>query len=284
MSKAPRKKTRGAQPAALPADVAVPDVVIAPMAEGEATQREGIDRFSLSGTLAVPVRGKRAERIARELEDEIIARGWPVGEVLGSEADFIERLGISRSVFREAVRLLEHHDVARMRRGPGGGLVVTAPQPLAAGRVMALTLEYMGATVEDLLEARSALELKAVELASARINEEGVRLLRQACADEARAQAAEGSLGNHDIHRVIAQLSGNPAFVVILEVLTRLTDDALPGGPPAPMMASQVRHAHDKIAEAIISRDAALARHRMQAHLEAMAMWLASKPDSRRPS
>jgi DNA-binding FadR family transcriptional regulator len=121
----------------------------------------------LSGSIAVPKKGKRAEIIARELEDEIIAKGWPVGEVLGSESEFIERLGISRSVFREAVRLLEHHYVASIRRGPGGALVVTAPQPLATARVMALTLEYMGATAEDLFEARSALELKCVELASA---------------------------------------------------------------------------------------------------------------------
>jgi DNA-binding FadR family transcriptional regulator len=249
----------------------------------QAAGREEPQQPSLSGSLDVPVRSKRAEQIARELEDEIIARGWPVGEVLGSEAEFIERLGISRSVFREAVRLLEHHDVATMRRGPGGGLVVTAPQPLAAVRVMALTLEYMGATVEDLLEARSALELKCVEIASERIDEEGVRLLRQACADEAQLQAGEGSLGTHDIHRVIAQLSGNPAFVVFLEVLTKLTTDAMPGGPPAPMMISQVRHAHDKIAEAVISRDTALARHRMQAHLEAMAIWLASSKSGSSP-
>ena len=229
----------------------------------------------LSGSPETRSSGKLAERIARDLEDEIIAQGWPIGRVLGSEAGLVERLGISRSVFREALRLLEHHHVATMRRGPGGGLTVTAPQPLAAARVMALTLEYMGARVEDLLEARSALELKFVELASARIDEDGIRLLRQTCADEAQSQEADNTLGTHDIHRVIAQLSGNPAFVVFLEVLTALTSHAMPGGPAEPIMTSQVRRAHDKIAEAIIARDTALARYRTQAHLEAMVKWLA---------
>jgi DNA-binding FadR family transcriptional regulator len=234
----------------------------------------------LSGSLATRSNGKLAEMIARKLEDEIIAQGWPIGKVLGSEAELVERLGISRSVFREAVRLLEHHCVATMRRGPGGGLVVTAPEPLAAARVMALTLEYMGARVEDLLEARSALELKFVELASVRIDEDGIGLLRQTCADEARSQESGEILGTHDIHRVIAQLSGNPAFVVFLEVLTKLTGHATSGGTVEPMLVSQIRHAHDKIAEAVISQDSALARYRMQAHLEAMAKWLGSSESS----
>jgi DNA-binding FadR family transcriptional regulator len=228
-------------------------------------------------------KGKLAEQIARQLEDEISALGWPVGQVLGSETELIERLGISRAVFREAVRLLEHHYVATMRRGPGGGLVVTAPQPSAAARVTALTLEYMGATVQDLLEARSALELKCVELAIARIDEEGVRLLRQTCETEARAQAGEGAPGSHNLHRVIVELSGNPTFVVFLEVLTKLTSHAMDSGTRNSTVSPQVRHAHDKIAEAIISGDAALARHRMQAHLEAMTRWLATSETEKKP-
>jgi DNA-binding FadR family transcriptional regulator len=230
----------------------------------------------LSGSPPAPSDSKLAESTARKLEDEIIALGWPVGKVLGSEADFIERLGVSRAVFREAVRLLEHHYVATMRRGPGGGLVVTAPQPSAAARATALTLDYMGATVQDLLEARSALELKCVELASMRIDEDGVKLLREACEAEARLQSGAGTLGTHDIHRVIARLSGNPAFVVFLEVLTKLTTQAISSGTQEPMMSPQVRQAHDKIAEAVISGDGALARHRMQSHLEAMGRWLES--------
>ena len=67
-----------------------------------------------------------ASVIARRLEDEIVARGWPVGEVLGSESELLEYFGVSRAVFREAVRVVENTGAARMRRGPGGGLIVSA--------------------------------------------------------------------------------------------------------------------------------------------------------------
>src|SRR6202008_2145866 len=70
---------------------------------------------------------KRAAKVADLIVEDVMASGWPVGEVLGSEAELLERYQVSRAVFREAVRLVEHQQVATMRRGPGGGLVVIEP-------------------------------------------------------------------------------------------------------------------------------------------------------------
>jgi len=70
---------------------------------------------------------KLAASVARRILGDVVDRGWPVGQVLGSQAELIERYGVSRAVFREAVRLVENQQVATMRRGPGGGLVVTEP-------------------------------------------------------------------------------------------------------------------------------------------------------------
>ncbi|WP_156736555.1 GntR family transcriptional regulator, partial [Mycobacterium sp. E3298] len=49
---------------------------------------------------------KLASGIARDLEAEIVRRGWAIGESLGSEHALQERFGVSRSVLREAVRLV----------------------------------------------------------------------------------------------------------------------------------------------------------------------------------
>jgi len=222
---------------------------------------------------------KLGQKIAEQLEGEIIAKGWPVGLVLGSETDLLGRLNVSRAVLREAVRVLEHHGVATMRRGPGGGLVVTAPEPDAAVRASALMLEYTGADSQHVFEARSALELKCVELASERINEAGILRLREVLALERETQR-EGGLGSHDLHRVLAELTGNPAFVLFIDVLTTLTTDTSRGKRSA-QAASDVRHAHDKIAEAVIAGDTALARHRMQAHLAAIGAWMSPQKSAR---
>jgi DNA-binding FadR family transcriptional regulator len=215
---------------------------------------------------------KLGERVAEMLERRIIEQGWPVGHVLGSETDLLGELGISRAVLREAVRVLEHHGVAEMRRGPGGGLVVTVPDAGAAVRASALMLEYTGATPQQIFEARSALELKCVELATERIDEEGIGRLRGILAAEEETQR-EGGLGSHGLHTLLAELTGNPAFVLFIRVLTDLTAGT-GRGERTPAAAAEVRVAHDKIAEAVISGDTALARHRMQTHLAGIDAWM----------
>jgi hypothetical protein len=137
-----------------------------------------------------------AGRYAPALPGGALTRGYEWStRALGQWKDhrLIGRLGVSRGVLHESVRLLEHHDVASMRQGPGGGLVVRAPDPAAVAYGAALALRYLGATPRDLFEARSAL-VKCVELAANRIDDEGVAELRAICATEgARRQVREAS-------------------------------------------------------------------------------------------
>ncbi len=120
---------------------------------------------------------KLAETIAERIELRIIDQGWPVGEVIGSESALLAEYGVSRAVLREAIRLLEHHHVAQMRRGPGGGLVVTDPDPAVMTRAAAVYLRYRQVDPEQLFRARIALETAAVHDAAQRIDEEGIAKL-----------------------------------------------------------------------------------------------------------
>lgn len=221
---------------------------------------------------------KLAEVVAGKIQRDIIRRGWPVGEVLGSEADLLKQHRVSRALFREAVRLLEHHGIAAMRRGPGGGLVVTEPDPHAVTEAVALYLEYAGINPAHLHEARHALELEAVELLAERITDDGVRRLREALEHEEEIPDRDINLASHDVHVLIAELTGNRSLWLFVTVLTRLTQqhavrpDPLP--VPADRMADEVRSAHRRIVEAIIARDAELARRRMLRHLRAITPWL----------
>ena len=121
---------------------------------------------------------KRASKIARQIEADIVRRGWTIGESLGSEHVLQQRYEVSRSVLREAVRLVEHHQVARMRRGPNGGLLICEPDAGPATRAVVIYLEYLGTTVGDLLDARLVLEPLAASLAAERIDEAGIDRLR----------------------------------------------------------------------------------------------------------
>ena len=214
-----------------------------------------------------------AEVVAERIEREVLDRGWRVGHPLGSEAELAERMGVSRAVLREAVRIVEHHRIARMRRGPGGGLFVTEPDNVAVGRAVELYLGQVGVDGAQLFEARLALELVSVQKASERLSEEGVRRLRETLERE-KTQARTTITSEHpqDLHHVIAELSGNPAIALFVDVLAELSrarsvdsvadlDAELPG----------YRRAHERITEAIIAGDGALAQHAMRRHLEYVA-------------
>lgn len=205
----------------------------------------------------------------------IAAKGFPVGEVIGTEPGLMSELGVSRAVFREAVRLLEQDEVAQMRRGPGGGLIVTAPRASSVARAAALHLQFLGAGADDIFEARTALELQTADLAAQRIDEKGIGMLRAALDDEAELQDEGGQLGSSHVHLVIAELTGNPALRLFVEVMARLT----PGVPPTDPAAgaarqADVRHAHERIVDAIVAGDSSLARHRMLRHLQGIGSYL----------
>ena len=220
-------------------------------------------------------RAKLAEVVAGRLRDDIAASGWPVGEVVGSEADLLARYGISRAVLREAVRLLEYHSVARMRRGPGGGLVVATPDPQASIDTMALYLEFMKVTAGDLLTVRDAIELGMVSRVTARHDDPLIanRL------DQAVRWLSEGPVDDQDradhFHVELAELAGNPVLALFLRILTELwrrhsVTDRVMVGPDA---ATEVKHVHRRITEAVLAGDEGLARHRMRRHLAALTEW-----------
>lgn len=213
---------------------------------------------------------KMAEVLAAQIEAEIIEIGWPVGLVLGSEVELIKKYGVSRSVLREAVRLMEHHLVAEMRMGRNGGLVVTAPNADVVTEAVAGLLRFQKVAPRDLFETRRALELTCVKLAAERASEEEIEGLRKLAYPQ-ETQDGEG-IGTHSMsfHQGIAAFSGNPAMHLFVQVLTVLTERTVDLSA-AEQHAEDVNHSHAAIAEAIAAGDSALAQRRMLRHFEAMA-------------
>ncbi|MDT5175226.1 MAG: hypothetical protein QOG37_2477, partial [Mycobacterium sp.] len=161
---------------------------------------------------------KRAAKIARCIEADIVRRGWAVGESLGSEAALQQRYEVSRSVLREAVRLVEHHQVARMRRGPNGGLLICEPDAGPATRAVVIYLEFLGTTLDDLLNARLVFEPLAAALAAENIDEAGIGRLRAVL--RAEEQWQPGLPAPHDeFHIALAEQSKNPVLQLFIDVL-----------------------------------------------------------------
>jgi DNA-binding FadR family transcriptional regulator len=231
---------------------------------------------------------KLAAQVAGQLEDEIIDRRWPVGQSLGSETELQERFGVSRSVLREAVRLLEHHEVARMHRGRGGGLVVCAPDASPATRALVIYLEYVGTSIEDLLRARLLLEPLAARLAAETVTEDGIDGLRTILAEEQAQIEEPGWSANDEFHVTLGRLSDNAVLRLFIEVLTRLTVSYARTSrhvSHADVTKAKARSAarHAEIVDAVTAGDAATAQIRLTTHLDEVEAWLLAHR-TRRPT
>jgi DNA-binding FadR family transcriptional regulator len=106
-----------------------------------------------------PAQRLAAEKLARLIEDDIVALGLVAGSALGSMRELTERYGQGRCVVREAVSLLERRGLGRMRPGPCGGFILAKPTPEAIGADLAQHLRNTGASGRALQDANAALQL-----------------------------------------------------------------------------------------------------------------------------
>ena len=223
---------------------------------------------------------KKAEIVADQIAQTIVGQRWEPGELFGSEVELIARYGVSRAVFREAVRLLEHHGLAEMRRGLHGGLFIRQPDPKPVAKAMAVYLDFEKVEPRQLEDARFAIEVVCVERAAAKISEDDVAEIRAYLAAEDTLVTSGETQRLYDFHVLMARLTGNPALHLFVQTLTDLTQRQ-PAFERSRLSLEDIHVAHGKIAEAIIARDGALARHRMMTHLEAVSAAASRRPPVR---
>jgi DNA-binding FadR family transcriptional regulator len=112
--------------------------------DGLWTTRSYITGAYLSAGRLLPGPEKSGLRLAYRITAEIRRRGLPVGCSVGSEPELVARYGVSRAVFREAVRMLEFFGVVEVRRGKDGGLMVAQMDPEGTVVSALLYLDYAG--------------------------------------------------------------------------------------------------------------------------------------------
>lgn len=220
---------------------------------------------------------KLGELLAKNITVEIDRMGFPVGRLLGSEEQLMQRYGVSRNVLREAVRILEQQTVAAMLKGPGGGLVVTEQRMEAAAYLGGLYLESRRISPGQMHEIRYALELMVIERAIERMDADGEQRLR-ALVDAEDVQAKQPRLKYfHRFHLLLAELTGNPALHLFLDIVLRefRLHNRVNRMAQTPWKAqASARKAHRRIADAVIARDVETARAEMAKYQQAALAWI----------
>jgi DNA-binding FadR family transcriptional regulator len=159
------------------------------------------------------LRSSRAERVAADLEHEILTARLPVGAHLGRRSEIMDRFGISPTVMNETLRILRDRDLVTVRPGPGGGITVASAPPQV--RLGALDLSFQPSTPHplDLFEARLYLEFGMTKAAFERATSDDVAAMRSAMVTmRASARAPEFFDAVLAFHGVVAAAAHIPVL------------------------------------------------------------------------
>ncbi|HKY93034.1 MAG TPA: GntR family transcriptional regulator [Nevskiaceae bacterium] len=212
---------------------------------------------------------KRSDIVSRSLQADLVSKGWPVGQHLGTEADLMQRFDVSRSVLREALRPLERIGVVVMQRGRYPGVKVSTPEPSAIVRSAALYLKHSKLELRDTFEVTSELEMSAMS-ALAHLpddaHREAVAALRNVVSKPRRPTVAAADQCIREPYFALASLSHNPIVALFLRILAETME--LKSGRKASETQlardiARVQAGQAAMIDAVERRDAALARRRM---------------------
>jgi GntR family transcriptional repressor for pyruvate dehydrogenase complex len=228
----------------------------------------GLNAFS-------PIRLRKAsDEVLAVLIDALRGGLYEPGDPLPPERDLALRLGISRSVLREAIEVLRQAGIVTVRRGSGGGAFVVSTEKIAE-----VSAEIRGdtrASLQSLLEVRRPLECYAAALASERATEDDLTELQRLVAMLTEVDERPGEFWEVDIrfHFLVAEASKNQSLPEFLrEVFTRLDAirDQFPFAyvPHGEAIANQA----DTLA-ALRSRNPNRAVRAMDAHLSSLEVVL----------
>lgn len=212
---------------------------------------------------------KLAERLAKRLIEAIQEGRLAAGSRLPTEQALCEQYGVSRTVVREAISMLKREGMVASRQG--SGTYVTA-NPSVALRLAPPQGNFEA--VVEILEIRSALEIKAAELAAKRRTNAQLRAMRNALAelDEAVERGEDGVREDLAFHRSIVLATGNQHFVETIDFLHQLLQQAISitrrNEARNREYMRQVDQEHLALVEAIAAGDGEAARHAASLHLQ----------------
>ena len=213
--------------------------------------------------------------IARDIGVRIVSGRIAPGRVLNGEIEASERLQVSRTAYREAVRILAAKGLIESR--PKLGTRVSEPRFWHLLDPDVISWIFTGTPDERLLHAlfelRTIVEPAAAALAAQKRTVEQLQALRRALDEMAVATLAaeEGRQADRNFHSVLLEASGNP-FLASLEsgVAAAVSWTTVFKQRKRPLPRDPLPD-HERVYEAVASRNAAGA-HEAMAELVHLAL------------
>lgn len=210
------------------------------------------------------------ERVLQELRARLDAEEFRSGDRLPPERQLATELGVSRSLLRGALSILEAE--GKIWRGVGQGTFVGRR---AVGRPADLADIGHLTNPSEVMEVRITLEPVLAYLASQRATTRDLDEIRRCCEKTATAENHETyELWDSRFHRAIAEAARNQLFLALFDAMNSVRENTAWGRVrEAATTAERQRHTsqqHREIVGALEDRDSGRTRAAMRQHLEAV--------------
>jgi GntR family transcriptional repressor for pyruvate dehydrogenase complex len=216
-----------------------------------------------------------SDRVAQQLRDLIVSGRLKPGDQLPAERELAESFGVSRTVIREAVRSLAARGMVNVRSGSGSRVAAVDSSHVADS--MQLYLQGIGGMDYSAVhEVRTVLEQRMAHLAAQRATDDEVETLRSVLEQmrSARHDAERAAVSDVEFHRTIAQMTGNPLFVVLLDSIREVLMEIRRATLSVPGRPEEAIDWHERILDRIADGDSEGAERAMRDHLvDSLHLW-----------
>ncbi|WP_084448722.1 FadR/GntR family transcriptional regulator [Desulfovibrio inopinatus] len=213
-------------------------------------------------------------QIINQIREAILQGEITPGQSLPPEKELVAQFGVSKHTLREALRTLEGMGLISIRRGAGGGPVVTEVEMETTKDFMASFLHFQNVSLHDLSEVRKIIEPYLARHAAETFTEadkQDLLRLHEKCQEiHRRDQSLIGAQVEIEFHVLLARKTGNPVLILILDFVNSLLAKTKKQFGPDNQFAEHVLEDHQKIIDAIIQKDPDAASTIMLRHIVAV--------------
>jgi GntR family transcriptional repressor for pyruvate dehydrogenase complex len=191
----------------------------------QSVTREKPEESTPSSQFAVPLqplyRQNLVAGVVESLRQRILAGVFDAAEPLPSEAKLGQLLGVSRTVIREAMRILGGQGLVEVSQGRRPRIRPADSQAVVDS--VSTFLQRQDHTPLDLIEVRRPLETAIAALAAERATPRHLEQLEQALAELQTVHGlSEQVAADMRFHDLLAEATGNPVFQLLLKTLASL--------------------------------------------------------------
>lgn len=165
------------------------------------------------------------KNIVEEIESLILSHCLNPGDKLPSERELAIRSNVSRTVVREAIKILEQKGLVEVRQGKG--VFIIKPRNHLVTDSIQRILGHHNATILHLVEARESVETAIIRLASERIQASQLNQLDRLInlMQQSFHNIEKFLYFDHQFHTTLAEATQNPIYLLFVNSILELIQE-----------------------------------------------------------